>query len=235
MKLYLQNNHHVQLEKVVDCLIAKVCTKSGHIIKVLQYSLDANPQDIINECNQFTFPDKVKYKGKMVAVCKKHKLGLYGVMEYNAFGQHLEKSLPQFVLKVENKGVYDKVDIDDARYNFDYDMYIKSDIIKKDFAYIEYQSGDKKLSLLDAYKKALELVNKGKINQGRIINVFIYNNYCFFLDKKYLDEEKRRFFKDWEVSAKVHKYTFGARKLTRNGAIKASFMQDGLIRQVEEK
>lgn len=234
MKLYLKNNHYVELECNDTVIVAKICTKTGHNVKCLDFDLSANPQDIIDECNKFTIPDKVIYKGKKVQVCKKYKMGLCGIMQYNAFGQYIEKTLPQFVLKVENKGVYDKVDIDNARYNYDYDMYIKGDTIKKDFAYIEYVSGQNKLSLLEAYKKALELSENSKINQGRLINIFIYDNFCFVLDRKFLNEERRRFFKDLEYSVLSRKYTFGARKLTRNGAIKASMMTDGIIREANK-
>lgn len=197
--------------------------------------------EMLNIKNRMAFSG-IKNNKKGIHIVRKnckYKLGIYGEFDYNAFGQYLETTTPQFVLKVENKRLYDKVDVDNSAYNYYYDMYIRADIAKKSFAYIEYKENskflDRKLSLLEAYKKALELVNKGKINQGRIINVFIYENFVFFLDEKFLSDDRRRCFKDIEKSVLYKKYTMGARKLARNGAIKASFMQDGIIRKVEDK
>lgn len=180
------------------------------------------------------------YKGvHTVCASKNYKLGIYGEFEYNAYGQYLETTTFQFVLKAENKGLYDRVDIENPAYNYNYDEYIRASTIKKSFAYIEYKDNskfpDRKLSLLQAYEKALELVNKGKINQGRIINIFLYEDFAFFLDEKFLSEKRRRFFKDIERSILSKKYQMGARKSTRNGAIRASYMTDGIIRQVEAK
>ena len=175
---------------------------------------------------------------KTVALSKKYKLGVYGEFEYNAYGQYLETTTFQFVLKAENKGLYDKVDIDNPAYNYNYDEYIRGNIVKKSLAYIEYKHNekfpDRKLSLLQAYEKALELAKNDKVNQGRIINVFIYENFTFFLDDKFLSEKRRRYFKDIERSILGKKYQMGARKLTRNGAIRASMMTDGIIREANK-
>lgn len=181
----------------------------------------------------------VKFRGKKVRPFKKIRLGEAGIFLFNAFGQHMENNLPQFVLKAENKGLYDAVDGDDDRYNYHYDLYIKGDTIKKDFAFIEYipnaDFNECKIPFEEAYKQALAIAENPDYNRGRTINVFIYDNYCFLLSRKFLNVNSRHAFRTIENEVLSRKYKNGARKSAKNGAVRASYMTDGIIRAMKSE
>ena len=147
---------------------------------------------------------------------KKLRLGKNNSFHIKWNGISLEKSLKQFVLKVENKEIYEKLGTND-KYRSLYDIYITQDLIEspdKDYAFIGYH-GDI-LSFEDAYKKAL-LINSELEQIGKSINIFCYNGYAFKLEWKYLNKDNRQFFKDRELEEQNKKYAYGISKHTKKG------------------
>lgn len=162
----------------------------------------------IREFKRVRFPQRIKFK-------------------VQAFGQHLEATLNQFVLKVENKGVYETGDFDDISpvYKDNFGLYISPDIVKKDFAYIEYDGdhGEKygKDNEFEAvYNKAL-LIQESYDISGVVVNILIYKGFCFNLSKRYKSKANRAAFKSIELDVLTKKYEQGAKHTTHKGAEKA--------------
>lgn len=148
------------------------------------------------------------------------RLGKNNKFLINMFGISLEKNLDQFVLKVENKGEYNKIGTE--KYKNHYDMYIKPDLImneNKGYAYICYK-GDI-LPFQQAYERALVLQSEYVKKYGKYINIFCYGDYCYLLESRYKNPARRPAFKDIELQEAQKKYTYGIKRGAKRGAEKA--------------
>lgn len=178
---------------------------------------------------------RVLYNGKIVRKDKKLKsLGKAGEFRFNYYGCSIERTVPQFVLKVENNGLYDKEYKNnitgEAGNEFRYDIYVEAELIKnKDYAYIEYKHDEKfpdnKLTLLEAYKQAVELEKK----LLKEITIFLYEGFAFILDERFLSDKRRQFFKSIERTVLMRKYQGGMKKGVKQGAVKAEKMTQAIL------
>lgn len=183
---------------------------------------------------------RILLSGKSVMKYKRERLSDgRGELQWNKYGCYIETNLNQFVLKIENPFIYDREYVDWDRNisnELRYDWYIKPSIIKnKDYRYIEYipnkNHPDKKLDFETAYRVAISFAKR----QKELINIFIYDEYCYILDEKFLSKAKRRVFKDIAPSVLRNKYTFGIKKRVRQGAIKSYAMQNRIIKRIRTK
>lgn len=118
----------------------------------------------------------------------------------------------QFVLSTEinvikENGFYRKAFDNEIKH-----ILISPEFIRGKYNYFEYIGEYKKDDFEFVYKKACKLFLKEKsTGNGRTVNILIYKDACYMLDKKYLNRDNR-FFKSIESSILGQKYRMGAFK-----------------------
>ncbi len=147
---------------------------------------------------------------------KKIRLGKNNYYLVQADGVTLEPTLKQFMLKVENKGDYDRIGTTPV-FNNNYGMFITAETIKNrdGYAYISYEG--KIYDFETAYKKALAIQLDYANRLEKFFNIFLYNGYAYFLDEKYLKKENRQCFKSIEDEMMDKKYRCGSHKHVKKG------------------
>lgn len=157
----------------------------------------------------------------------------YGQHIISPFGQTME--CPDFLLKVTNKGQYDKEykDIDGFYYNENrYDLFNQRIILEKaGINYILLKGGDND-DFDQAYRVALDIAKDVQKTLSRTIDVFIYNGLPYGLHPKFLNRELRGF-RCQEEKEWIKKNRFGAKKGVATGLIKARALEDKIIGGIE--
>lgn len=153
---------------------------------------------------------------------KKIRLGKDNEFRINTRGYNYEHIKDQFQLKVENKGLYDKVDIDNPCYNNNFGLFIKNTTIYKcGYRYVEY-IGSKK-SFQEAYEWALLKYGMDTFNP---INLFIYNGYCYHLNNAFRNPVSRGIYKAMSDGGK---YIYSGKKGAKRGSEKAESLTKKIL------